>query len=688
MSRRPSGKKLLTIGVISDTHCNEREDGSASPYSANAEANPRARWAFSQLNKAEPALVIHLGDMINPVPELPTYEPAAHRFAEIAGRLKAPLHLVPGNHDIGDKPVDWMPAGTICDESIELYERHFGRHYYAVKRDGLVFIILNASLINSGLAKEVEQRDWLEQTLEANRGRRSFVFIHYPLYVSSPDEPGSYDNIDEPGRGWLLDLIRKYRPEALFAGHVHNFWYDVIGETETYVVPSTCFVRHDYSELNRITAGDEYGRNDVDKLGFVLLDLYEQGHVARYVRSYGQREEAGREATVPASSEAAPAAAHTKTSTFANLGTDMRHGWAEELDVAPSGAVDEFRRKRARNDYPVMALWELGLLRMRVPIQDLVDPRIRRRMELMHSIGHLFNVYCYGLPSRSEVAVLAEHSQLVDRLEIVINWTTAGEQLAEMAGFGREIGIAIVVSRVNRKDAGKHTQSRYNHLISHGFARLEGDEVAAEVKKAGIPVSKAGVMFTIARAECPVKAVRWAAEFERSRRLRPCVYIKSTSASPAEAFVDDAENAIRILHAAMAAAAHPNVDVMLDTFADADRGYFVRSGLVDRRYNLRPAGHGVAALVGWVGSGREWRLETDETFATDAAERHSIVCASGERIGLRNCSGRNSGLSLVRQSRLGIQTVFPLRPTSSVVPGYGVADVRREADGNHRGVDP
>ena len=79
-----------------------------------------------------------------------------------------------------------------------------------------------------------------------------FLFSHYPLYVSNPNEPESYDNIDEPGRSWLIDLIETYNPEALFTAHVHNFWYDVIGETEYYIVPSTCFVRHDYSCLSLI----------------------------------------------------------------------------------------------------------------------------------------------------------------------------------------------------------------------------------------------------------------------------------------------------------------------------------------------------------------------------------------------------------------------------------------------------
>ena len=82
MSKRPQGRLLFRVALVSDTHVNEREDASASPYPANALANARARHVFSQINQNKPAFVIHLGDMINPVPELPTYPTAAENFFE------------------------------------------------------------------------------------------------------------------------------------------------------------------------------------------------------------------------------------------------------------------------------------------------------------------------------------------------------------------------------------------------------------------------------------------------------------------------------------------------------------------------------------------------------------------------------------------------------------------------------
>ncbi|MFN3208464.1 MAG: metallophosphoesterase family protein, partial [Roseovarius sp.] len=575
------GKSLFRVAIVSDTHVNEKEDFSASPYPANAEANPRARHVFSQVNQIDPALTIHLGDMVNPVPELPGYAPAAENFHAIAADLGSPVHLVPGNHDIGDKPVKWMPAGMVNAEFIALYRKHFGKDHYAVTHEGVHFIVVNAPLMNSGDPAEAEQAAWLEDYLARHAGERMFVFSHYPPYVSDPDEPGSYDNIEEPARGWFLDLIRRHRPEALFAAHVHNFWYDRIGETDYYVTPSTCFVRHDYSEMYRIDGGDQKGRNDAAKLGFLTLDVRENGHVAQYHRSYG--------ATLPAGAGAAPPVAprpHVKTGALPHVFVDMRHAWAEELAVAPSGAVDEFRRKRARNDYPLMAMWEMGIGGLRVPVQDLCDPRIRRRMELMARLGHRFQVYLYGMPDAAERTALTEHAALVDRLELVLNWEEIGDLAADIAALRSDTGLRLILSRVNRKDGAKHTGSRFNHLISHGFTLVECDELQAFI--ATHPGLVDGVQFTIPRSMCPWTTARRLAEFAGQTGTAPVLYVKSTEASPAEPFEDEVANARRFAAAAMAGIGF-GVDVVLDTLDDADRGYFTRTGLVDRRFNPRLA---------------------------------------------------------------------------------------------------
>lgn len=68
--------------------------------------------------------------------------------------------------------------------------------------------------------------------------------------------------------------------EGLFAGHVHNFWYLNEGATRHYLLPSTSFVRQDYSEMFKAPPAleeTEAGRNDAAKLGYFLVHVHERG---------------------------------------------------------------------------------------------------------------------------------------------------------------------------------------------------------------------------------------------------------------------------------------------------------------------------------------------------------------------------------------------------------------------------
>ena len=604
-----SGDHLFTFAVIADTHMNQKEDYSSSPYPCNALANARTRRVVAELNQLAPEFVVHLGDIVNPVPELPTYEDAAGHFKTLMADLDAPLHLVSGNHDVGDKPVSWMPAGTVNEEGLELYERHFGDHYYSFDANGLHIVVINAQIINSGLKAEAEQKAWLELDFAEHAAKRTFVCIHYPPYVSNPDEHGSYDNIDEPGRTWLMDLFKRHKPEGLFCGHVHNFWYDLLGETEMYILPSTAFVRQDYSEMYRIEPGDQFGRNDEPKLGYFIVRVYEKGHVVENVRTYGRTLEPGAELPAPPERVQIP---QSKESAVTTVALDMRHAWAEELVVAPSGGVDEFERKLARNDYPVLAMWEMGMRRMRVPLQDLMDEKTRRRMRIMAGAGHLFHVHSYGVPEAGTHEFLRDHADLVHRLEIVINWEKAGERIKEISLLAAETGLPIYLSRVNRKDTNKYTGGRYNHLINHGFTLDEAEELQAFFDANAEAAAISGVMFNVMRDVEPLTAAMRAAGVAQRLDRTACLYVKSNSGSPWEAFQDEAANVNRFAETVVCGLGLENVETVLDTFDDIERSYFARTGLVDRRFNPKLGSHVVGNLIGLFGEGG-WAMAGDAT---------------------------------------------------------------------------
>jgi 3',5'-cyclic AMP phosphodiesterase CpdA len=594
---RALGRYLFSIAIVADTHMNETEDASTSPYECNQVANARTRYVVARLNQLRPELTIHLGDLVHPVPSQPTYGQAARNFKELTDVLRHPLHLVPGNHDVGDKPVVWAPAGTVNDAALALWTEHFGAHYYAFDFRDLRFVVIDAQIINSGLASEAEQRAWLERELAASAGRRTFLCTHYPPYVTEPHETESYDNVGEPGRAWLLGLIERWKPEAVFCGHVHNFWYNRHADTDCYILPSTAFVRQDYSELARVAPADQRGRNDLPKLGFFVVKIYESGHVCHLERTYGAT-------LAPGGALAAPRARvsvlHARENTRAPLGVDLRHPWAEVVEVPPTGALDEFERKRSRNDYPLLALWEMGVRKLRVPFQDLEDPRVRERMRDLRALGHEFTVYTLDVPRGRARDILVEHHDVVDVWEVVCSWPEVDRTLAAIRDVKAKAPLTVCLSKLRMKEDVRREGSRYYHFINHGFVVAERDDILASWS-AGDMAMVDGLVFRVVRHASPCIEIGQAGEIAALLRARASVHVRMASTNPAEEFTDDLANANRIAEALLASLAQagtgrPAVDVFIDTFVDIDRGYFVRNGLADRRYNPRLASHVVRNL--------------------------------------------------------------------------------------------
>ena len=619
------GQRLFRFAVIADTHVNPEDGRSSSPFATNALANERARYAIAEINRHEPAFVVHVGDLVHPVPELPSFEPSCARFKELAAGLRAPLHLVSGNHDVGDKKVDWMPAGTVTQAFVEQYRRLFGPDFFSFDAEGCHGIVVNAQVMGSGLPAEAEQRAWLEADFERNRGKRTFFFTHYPPYVSERSEASSYDNIDEPARSWLLGLLAKYKPEALFAGHVHHQWYDLFEDTEMYILPSTAFVRQDYTELFRLPpGGPEHGRDESPKLGWYLVDVHEHGHVAHFLRMGGRR--------LPADAAALAEApnlppVHAKTNPSAPLGVDLRHAWVEWMDVAATGGVQEFERKHTRNDYPVVALWEAGVRKARVPLQDLVDPKVRARMALLGRLGHRFTAYAFGVPAGEALAALEAFGGLLDALEVVLPMASAAAAMPALAALRRRLGRRVFLSKMRMHEDAKFDGAKFNHFINHGFVAAERAQIAGLVQASG-GVAFDGVVLRVVRSRAPAEAVAEACGLAAELGTTAAVHVRLAGDNPAEPLFDELANANRVAEAMVAAWAAPQADVFLDSFVDVDRGYFPHGGLVDRRYDPRLAGRVMRHLHAVFGLARAVSIDG---IAGDASARRLQLRADGER---------------------------------------------------------
>ena len=588
------GRFLFRFAVFGDTHINPVEGESPSPWPTNAEANARARAAVREINRLRPAFAVHMGDMVHPVPAQESYGTAARNARQIFGELEAPIHYVAGNHDAGDKAVEWMPAAVVNEPFIDAYKRAFGPDRQVFRHGDCRFIVINAQLLNSGLEDEEDQWLWLEEELGTDTGERTFLFTHYPPYIAYPDEGEHYDNIGEPARSRLLDLTGKGRVEAVLGAHVHNFFYDRRRGTDFYVMPAVSAIRHDYSELSRVAPEDsEFGRNDNAKLGFFVFDVYERGHVPHFVRSYGStvtQDGAGQNRhTHPRS--------NSRLAGGSPVGVDLRQAWGKAQEVPYAGGVDEFYRKAARNDYFLAALWETGVRWLRVPADDLRDPEVRARMKAMRALGHRFLLFTYGGPDDRLVQTMTDNEGLVSAVEVVLPWQRATAAFEALAALRRATGIPVYLSRLRSSAEAKASGIRYTHFVAHGLGA--GDERHADELLLQPAAREAfdGVTFRVESADDPFERIAAAGEWAERQDLRALVHVTLADADPAQMPSDEAAVTSRIATSAFAAhATAERCHVFLDTFADMDRGYFPRQGLVDRRFNPRRGSRAVAGL--------------------------------------------------------------------------------------------
>lgn len=678
------GKHLFTFAVVADSHVNEEEDVCSSPFEVNRKANARLRYVIDRLERQKPAFVIHLGDLIHPVPALRSYAEAAGNFHEQVSHSSYKWHLVPGNHDVGDKPLCWAPAATVRDEYLALWEQHFGPHYYHIDHADCRLIVINASIINSGLLAEAEQAKWLEDLLAASSEYRVVVCIHYPPYINSPDEAEHYDNIAEPGRTWLLALLERYEVEILLAGHVHNFWYYRHSKTDCYLLPSTAFVRQDYSEMYRISPGPEGGRDDAAKLGYFLVAVHEGGIICHMQRTNGEMRPPER------LGEPFPetiTGLHSSENERSPLGFEFRGAWAEESEIPPSGGVDEFVRKRVRNDYPLLALWEMGVRRHLIPVQDVLDPRLRERMRIMRRMGHSFVLQSFARAEENVLAAVTDNADLVDGWVLAVSPKMVDDGLAEVDRILTAVPTPIYLSRLLEEGDIRNQDGKYYHVIAHGFAASDQPLIDTWCSNRARPI--AGAVFRILGDESPEQAIRDAAASAAALGLLPVMYMRqSGSFNPAAVSEDERHSANRIAEALFAATCYRDVTVYVDTFSDVDRSYFRRVGVVDRRYNPKPAGRLIRHLYGALNASVEplapihaevagWN---GRVFASQGDSQTFVLLLPGENpsIGELYCPALLAkGASILRRIDLESGEVFGETWESGSTDGTGVIRFRR-----------
>jgi DNA repair exonuclease SbcCD nuclease subunit len=136
--------------------------------------------------------------------------------------------------------------------------------------------------MNTGLASEAEQFDWLASQLSNAAGKPVALFLHKPLYLNYPEDEElvatAIRYVPMPARIHLVEVLRAVDLRLVASGHVHqrrDFTFDHVRHVWA---PSAGFIIPDRIQ-------EVIGTKEV---GLVEYRFQPNGFEVRHVRAPGQ----------------------------------------------------------------------------------------------------------------------------------------------------------------------------------------------------------------------------------------------------------------------------------------------------------------------------------------------------------------------------------------------------------------
>jgi 3',5'-cyclic AMP phosphodiesterase CpdA len=233
------------------------------------------------IDVTRPDLVVNSGDV--------SFDGPINRDdLEFAKSLHAALAVecrsIPGNHDIGDNPtaVGPPPAQSVTPETVQAFLSIFGEDRWRFEAAGWHFIGLNSLVMNTGLAREAEQFDWLASQLSSVNGKPLALFMHKPLYLNVPDDPElaatAIRYIPQPARTRLIEMLSTVDLRLVASGHVHQRRDFTRGHVRHVWAPSSGFIIPDKKQ-------EVIG---IKEVGLVEYRFQPDGFEVRHIRAPGQ----------------------------------------------------------------------------------------------------------------------------------------------------------------------------------------------------------------------------------------------------------------------------------------------------------------------------------------------------------------------------------------------------------------
>ena len=233
------------------------------------------------IDATRPDLVINTGDLAFDGPTSPDDLEFARTLHDA---LRAPCRYLPGNHDIGDNPtaVGPVPTHPASEQYLQNFRAVIGDDRWRFDEAGWCFIGLNSLIMNTGLASEAAQFDWLASELSRTDGKPVALFLHKPLYLDTPDDPeleaSAIRYVPQPARRRLIAMFGGVDLRLVASGHVHQRRDFTYGRVRQIWAPSSGFIMSDKRQ-ERIA---------LKETGLVEYRFTPDSFEVRHVRAPGQ----------------------------------------------------------------------------------------------------------------------------------------------------------------------------------------------------------------------------------------------------------------------------------------------------------------------------------------------------------------------------------------------------------------
>jgi 3',5'-cyclic AMP phosphodiesterase CpdA len=258
---------------ISDTHLARRLPSLTDNFHRVSE----------HIDAKRPDLVLNSGDLAFDGPT----SPGDLEFARtLHDALPVDCRFLPGNHDIGDNPtaVGAAPSHPVTDANLQAYHRIIGEDRWRFEAAGWCFIGLNSLVMNTGLAREAEQFEWLASQLSSTGGKPLALFLHKPLFLNAPDDPElaatAIRYVPMPARTQLIEMLGAVDCRLVASGHVHQRRDFTYSRTRHIWAPSAGFIIPDAIQ-------EVIGTKEV---GLVEYRFRSDSFEVRHVRAPGQND--------------------------------------------------------------------------------------------------------------------------------------------------------------------------------------------------------------------------------------------------------------------------------------------------------------------------------------------------------------------------------------------------------------